>query len=102
MPNACAITTLAVLCPTPGNASSSVKLAGTAPPWRSINNRDNSLIACAFRGANPQGRTIASISATVRRAIAAGVSANLNNAGVTRFTRLSVHCAESKTAINNV
>ncbi len=101
-PNACAITTLAVLWPTPGNSSSSANVLGTSPPWRSINSRDSSRIACAFLGARPHGRTIASISATVRRAIATGLSASLNSAGVTTFTRLSVHCAESSTAMSNV
>ena len=101
-PKACAITTLAVLCPTPGSASNSANVRGTCPPCCATKIRDSSRIACAFRGASPHGRTIASISATVRRAIAAGLSASLNNAGVTRLTRLSVHCAESSTAMSNV
>ena len=39
MPNACDNTTLAVLCPTPGSASSASISEGTTPPCRSINNR---------------------------------------------------------------
>ena len=45
---------------------------------------------------------IARISSTGTRAIAAGLSARANSAGVTWFTRLSVHCAESRTAMSNV
>ncbi len=101
-PNACDITTLAVLCPTPGSSSNSSNVRGTCPPCFSINSRESSWIALAFRGASPQGRTMALISSTVRAAIAAGLSAILKSAGVTRLTRLSVHCAESSTAINRV
>ena len=56
---------------------------------------------------DPRAITLVAVSKThgidaVRAAIAAGLSASLNSAGVTRFTRLSVHCAESSTAMSNV
>jgi hypothetical protein len=37
------MTTLAVLWPTPGSASSAAKSAGTAPPWRSSSSSDRRL-----------------------------------------------------------
>ena len=101
-PKTCAMTTEAVLCPTPGNASSSSNVRGTWPPWRSTSRRDSSRIAAALRGASPHGRTIASICATGSAAIAAGVAAAAKSAGVTWLTRLSVHCAESTTATSSV
>ena len=72
-PNACTITTLAVLWPTPGSASSCVDVGGHAPavlvaqdlptaPW----------IAFAFAGARPHERIMRSISASGSSAIACG------------------------------
>ena len=55
-PNACAITTLAVLCPTPGNSSNSSNVRGTAPLYFSTKIFDNPAIAFAFCGDNPHGR----------------------------------------------
>jgi hypothetical protein len=56
----------------------------------------------AFAGARPQVRMNARISATGSAAIAAGVGARSNSAGVTRLTRASVVCADNNTAINKV
>jgi hypothetical protein len=89
-PKACAISTDAVLWPTPGNASSASKLAGTSPPWRSTS---NCAIACrffAFVGARPISRMYSRITSTGRAAIAAGVGAASKSAGVTSLTFLSV------------
>src|SRR5208283_2702772 len=47
-PKACAMTTLAVLCPTPGSSSSSANVRGTAPPWRPAMILDRPEIAVAF------------------------------------------------------
>ena len=55
-PNACAITTLAVLCPTPGSSSNSANVRGTAPPCFSTRMRDSPAIAFAFCGESPHGR----------------------------------------------
>ena len=101
-PKACAMTTLAVLCPTPGNASSSTKERGTSPPWRSISSCESREMAFAFWGDSPQGRMTSWMRATGTFAMACGVSASAQSLGVTSLTRLSVHCAESSTATSNV
>ena len=101
-PNACAITTDAVLCPTPGNSSSAPKSAGTCPPCFSTSNRDNPAIATDFCGDNPHGLINSRISSTGTAIIASGVAARANNPGVTKFTRASVHCADNSTATSNV
>ena len=101
-PKACAITTLAVLCPTPGSASSASKSAGTRPPCRSIRILDRPAIALAFAGERPQGRITRWISATESFTIASGVAARANRIGVIWLTLTSVHCAESSTAISSV
>jgi len=99
---ACAIKTDAVLWPTPGNASSASKLAGTAPPWRATKRRAISLRRLALVGASPTSAMMAWISLTSSAAIAAGVGAASKSAGVTWLTFLSVVCAESMTAHKNV
>jgi len=101
-PKACDITTLAVLCPTPGSASSSSKLLGTRPPCSSTSCCESAWMFFDFAGDSPQGRMMLRISGTRSFAIAAGWSARANSFGVTRFTRSSVHCAESTTAISSV
>ncbi len=45
---------------------------------------------------------MASTSATGSRLMDSGVRARAHSAGVTRFTRTSVHCADSTTATSNV
>ena len=100
-PNACAMTTLAVLWPTPGSASSSTKLAGTRPSCRSISAIDSPEIAFDFAAASPHGRTSSAISGIARRAIAAGVRARANRTGATRLTRASVHWADSTVATSS-
>ena len=76
--------------------------AGTLPPYWSRRISDSPWIAFAFAGARPHERIIRSISAGGSTAIAAGVDARANRAGVTWFTRSSVHCAESTTATSSV
>ena len=102
LPKACAITTLAVLCPTPGSASSSSKVAGTRPPWRSTMSCDSARMFLAFVGESPHERTTRSISFTESLAMASGVRARAKSRGVTSLTRASVHCAESTTATRSV
>lgn len=101
-PKACVISTDAVLCPTPGNASSASRSAGTTPPWRSTTSAAIARRCFAFVGASPTSRMSAWISATSSAAIAAGVDARAKSAGVTWFTFLSVVCADSITAHKNV
>ena len=64
--------------------------------------RESPLMARAFWGDNPQGRMIAWICSTGARAMACDVAANAQSCGVTKFTRLSVHWAESTTATSKV
>ncbi len=101
-PKAWLKTTPAVLCPTPGSASSSSKLRGTSPPWRSSNSFDRPWIAFDLAGDRPQGLMISRISSGVSSTICSGVRARRNNSGVIWLTLTSVHCADSNTAINSV
>ena len=101
-PNAWDMTTLAVLCPTPGSSSSSAKVFGTDPPCFSTRSFDRPEIAFAFCGESPHGRMMLWMSATGTRAIFAGVSARANSSGVTSFTFRSVHWAESTTETRRV
>jgi hypothetical protein len=82
-PCACTITTLAVLWPTPGSASSASKLSGTRPPCCSIRIFERPAIALALAGERPQGRITRWISATGSFSIASGVAARANSSGVT-------------------
>ncbi len=55
-----------------------------------------------FAGESPQGRMISRMAGTPSFTIACGVRARAKRRGVTWFTRTSVHCAESTTAIRSV
>ena len=55
-PKAWFITTLAVLCPTPGSDSRASRSSGTRPPYSAPRRRESSAIARAFEGARPQER----------------------------------------------
>jgi len=101
-PKACTITTLAVLWPTPGSVSRSARSAGTRPACSSSRRCASAERARAFWGASPQLRIRRWISATGRRASASGVGAAAKSAGVTWFTRASVHWAESTTETSRV
>ena len=101
-PKACTITTLAVLCPTPGSVSRSAGSAGTRPPCSSSKRFESAARARAFWGASPQLRIRPSIVGAGRRAIASGVAAAAKSAGVTWLTRASVHWAESTTETSSV
>ena len=59
-------------------------------------------MAWDFRGESPQGRMISLIFSTGTCAISCGVEASAKSAGVTVFTRASVHCADSSTATKRV
>src|SRR5690349_18519534 len=101
-PNAWDITTLAVLCPTPGRASRSSNVRGTRPPWRSTRSSDSPWSAFDFAGDSPQGLITSRMAGAPSFAISAGVLARANSFGVVKLTRLSVHCAESRTATSSV
>ena len=101
-PKACAITTEAVLWPTPGRASNAPKSAGTTPPCRSSTRRDKLDKARAFCGANPNGRMIPRMTSTGSAASDPGSGASAKRRGVTWLTLASVHCAESTTATSKV
>ena len=96
------ITTDAVLCPTPGKASKASKLSGTLPSYLSHKILLSSAIALDFLGDKPQGLMIFLITSGSTKDISKGLSAKENSSGVTLFTLISVHCADNKTAINNV
>jgi hypothetical protein len=102
IPNACTITTPAVLWPTPGSVSSISRSAGTRPPCSATRRLARAERFLAFCGASPQLRISRSIVATGRRASASGVGARAKSAGVTWLTRTSVHCAESTTETSSV
>jgi hypothetical protein len=101
-PNACTRTTLAVLCPTPGSVSSASSSTGTRPPCSLTSRFASDERLRAFCGASPQLRIRRSTLATGRRASASGSGARAKSAGVTWFTRTSVHCAESTTETSSV
>ena len=101
-PNAWAITTLAVLWPTPGRLSRSSWLSGTWLLYLATKIFERSEMAWDFLGDRPQGLIIFLISSTETHLIFSGVSANSKRAGVIWFTRLSVHWAESSTAMSSV
>ena len=101
-PNACAITTLAVLWPTPGRRSSASMSRGTFPPCSATSVSASFLTFFAFVGASPQARMHARISSTLSLAIRCGVDARSKSAGVTLFTCASVVCADRSTATRSV
>ena len=96
------MTTPAVLCPTPGRASKASKFAGTLPSCRSSKSSARRFTFFALLLARPQVLMHSRMSATDRRAIFCGVGPISKSAGVTKFTRLSVHCAERRTATSRV
>jgi ribosomal protein L24 len=96
------ITTEAVLCPTPGKASSSSNVRGNLPPCCSTRMRERFQMFLAFIGASPTVRMIFRISGMPSLTMASGVGARLNNSGVTLFTDLSVVCAGISTARQSV
>lgn len=97
-PNNTDVITFAVFRPTPGNATNSAAVRGTAPPCFSTNIFAIPLKCCAFEFGYETDFINAKISSTLACAISCAVGKAANNAGVTAFIRLSVHCAESITA----
>ena len=99
--SACPSTTLAVFRPTPGNLTRSSMRAGTLPPWRS----NNAAVMLASNRALDQRKRVDLIcdsnSPGVARASVDASGYLSNNAGVTRLTRLSVHCAERMVATSS-
>src|SRR5690606_34617588 len=95
---ATATTTLAVLRPTPLSRVSSACVRGTSPPKSSTSIRAVAASAFAFWLGYETERMYAKISSASAPAIASGVGKRSKRAGVTRFTRASVHCADRITA----
>src|SRR2546421_4666175 len=87
-------TTLAVLRPTPPSIIKSSIVRGTLPLWRSTRAWQQDLMLLALLRKKPVVLISCSNSAGCAFAYAAADGYFLNSAGVTRFTRLSVHCAE--------
>lgn len=101
-PKACIIITEAVLCPTPGRLSRISISCGTSPEYLSIRILESAIIFFDLLFESPQGRIISRTLSTPKDNIFSGLSASLKSSGVTSFTRLSVHCADSRTAIKKV
>ena len=101
-PNAWAITTPAVLWPTPGRASRASQSCGTSLLCSSTSMRESCSMCLLLAGDSPQGRIISRIASRPRAAMSPGLSARAKSAGVTWFTFLSVHCADNSTATNKV
>ena len=81
-PNAWAMTTDAVLCPTPGSRSIASKEAGTCPSCSSSNMEESFLTALLFRGASPcNSQTVPGEAAGAEGAEAAGEAAAGMEAG---------------------
>ena len=100
-PKAWAMTTLAVLWPTPASDSRKSQSGSTSPPastiWCAIVDRFRALV-----GARPSSRMWPRISSGDSAAISSGVDAAANSDGVTWFTFLSVVWADSATATSSV
>ena len=95
-------TTLAVLRPTPGRASSAPRSSGTSPSCASTRMRAAAITFLALVRYSPIER-IASVSPSSPSAsILAGVSTEANSGRVARLTPLSVAWAESATATTRV
>ncbi len=95
------ITTLAVLRPTPGSASSASRSPGTSPPCsrdEAARRGDDVLGLHPEEAARLDERSTSAWSAPAS-ACASGYRAN--SAGVVRLTRASVHCALRITAISS-
>ena len=101
-PNAMLSTTLAVLRPTPGSASSASRERGTSPPCSAISFCESATTFFALVRNRPmvliRSRTLSSPSAT----IFSGVGPAANSAGVALLTPASVACADSTTATSSV
>ncbi len=101
-PKATFSTTLAVLRPTPGSASSAARSCGTSPPCRSTSSRDRSTTLRALACQSPMVRICRATPSTPSATIAAGVDASANRPFVARFTPASVACADNTTATSSV
>src|SRR3990172_2549445 len=91
----------AVFLPTPGSAVSASIVAGTFPPCRSAIAAESPRIAFALFRKKPVGRTVSSTASGNAAASARGSGYLRNSAGVTWFTRSSVHWAASTVATSS-
>ena len=100
-PKAVFRTTLAVLRPTPGSASSAARSAGTSPACRSISALHVLMMFSALLLNNPIVLMCAFRPSIPSASIAWGVFATGNSFAVALLTPLSVACAERITAISS-
>src|SRR4249920_3293279 len=101
-PKAMLSTTLAVLRPTPGSASSASRVRGTSPACSSTSFFDKATTFFALVRKRPMVFTSSRTRSSPNAAIFCGVSAAANSAGVALLTPASVACAESTTATSRV
>src|SRR5450759_5224732 len=85
-PNAILSTTLAVLRPTPGSASSASRARGTCPPCSATSRSDNSTTFLALLRNSPMVLISSRTRSSPSAAIFSGVSAKANSAGVNKAT----------------
>ena len=100
-PNAFPSTTFAVLRPTPGSSRSCAMVLGTLPPYffrQPLWQRPECFLFCCEKSGG-LNRTLKCCLRCTREIGSCLVFAK--SAGVTMFTRLSVHCAERIVATNN-
>ena len=93
--------TFAVFLPTPGKVTRSESVSGTSPENRSSTSRAIPMRLLAFALKNPVAWINSSTAAGSAPAKARGVGNEAKRAGVTAFTRISVHCADRMVAASN-
>src|SRR5690554_5877474 len=100
-PKAVLSTTLAVLRPTPGRASSAPRSRGTSPPCRSTRIRQVAITFLALVLNRPMVEMWRLSASSPRSRIACGVLATGYRRRVALLTPTSVACADSRTAISS-
>ena len=100
-PKAVLRTTFAVLRPTPGSASSSSRVRGTSPPWRSTSSRAIAATFAALALYRPMVLMYGFRPSSPSAAMAAGVFTTGNRRRVALLTPTSVACADSVTATSS-
>ena len=93
-PKAFPRTTFAVFLPTPGSFTRASMVRGTFPPCDRTISRDAPRIDFAFDRKKPVDRISSSRRSCVAEAIVLASGNSRKRAGVTMFTRASVHWAE--------
>ena len=98
IPKISPITRLAVFLPIPGSAISASRLSGTSPSYCSHNTRAIAMISLDLVLYRPQDLIYSASSSGVLSAKSRAQVYRSNSAGVTIFTRASVHWADSRVA----